>query len=154
MSIANFKVLRKTVNPTLITSASDLGDILCAPAKVHLGPIGLTGEIVGLTVTDNSSNAAELDVCFLNGDSALGTPGSAPNVTAAQLGRRLLRTIRVNSEDYRAFGSHRVADVEAGSALQVPGGQLYLTLIDREGGNTWAATDIELNVYIRVDDPR
>ena len=149
-----FNSLVLQVTPVLDTAATSSGNVLCATVALAPTLAGqvFEGEIVGVTVLDKDGNGAELDVVLLGSEVDLGTPGSGVSISDADA-ENVLRIVRVSDSDYTDLSTSKFADVECGKPLKC-GTALYVGLIDRTGGNTYAASGIVLSVYLRADNPR
>lgn len=152
--IGNFKVLSLAATPTLDTGSTTAGDVLCAP--IALAP-SLTevfeGEVVGVRVLDKSDQGAELDVVLLKSATALGTAGSAVSLSDTEA-EEILTVVSLEADDYVDLVNSQIAEVECGRPIKMQGGALYLALIDRTGGKTYAAEGLVVTVLLRADDPR
>jgi len=149
-----FNTLALEVTPALDTNATTAGDVLCPTVVLSptLSGQAFTGEIVGLTVLDKADNGAELDVVFLKSATDLGTAGAAISISDSDA-EEILRVVNVPADSYVDLVGSQLADVDAGKPFKC-GSNLYVALVDRTGGNTYAASSIVLRVYVRSDDPR
>lgn len=150
----NFKTLVLEATPVLDTAETAAGDVLCPTLALTPSLAGqvFEGEIVGLTVLDTDDNGAELDVFFLEDDTALGTAGAAISISDADA-EKILRVANVATDDYTDLVGSQLADIDLGKPLKC-GQSLYIALVDRTGTNTYTASGIKLRVYLRADNPR
>ena len=150
----NFKTLELEVTPALDTAATSAGDVLCPTVALTPALAGQTfeGEVVGITVLDKADQGAALDVFFLDSEVDLGTAGAAISISDADA-ESILRVQSVLPDDYIDLTGSQFADIELGKPLKCLQ-SLYVALVDRTGGKTYAADSIVLRVYLRADNPR
>jgi hypothetical protein len=151
--IANFRIARLRAVPTLFTSATTAGNILANPVQIAALPINWQGELVNILVIDAKGNNAKLDVVLLGENQSLGTLGSAPRISAANAGK-ILTVATVEAFDYRTLGSGlSVAVAPVNATLTAASGEIWVALIDRTGGKTYAASDLTVVLDFRTDNP-
>jgi len=153
MQNANFKTIRLSATPTLTTSETAAGDVLCATVALTPAlPTYFIGEVVGITILDKDDQGSALDVVLLKSAVELGTPNAAVSISDANA-EEILRVINVPADGYTDLIGCRLADVDLGKPLQAPD-QLYLGLIDRTGSKTFTAAGLVVTLWLRADDPR
>jgi len=153
MQNANFKTIRLSATPTLTTSETAAGDVLCATVALTPAlPTYFIGEVVGITILDKDDQGAALDVVLLKSAVELGTPNAAVSISDANA-EEILRVINVPDDGYTDLIGCQIADVDLGKPLLAPD-QIYLGLIDRTGSKTFTAAGLVITLWLRADEPR
>jgi hypothetical protein len=152
---SNFKYLYLSATPVLDTAATTAGDVLAPTIELSGGAFSYPayGDLLHINVLDKSGNAAALDVVLLNSATDLGTAGAAISISDADA-EKIVLTQQVPVDNYINLVNSQRASVPCVVPFkQALSGKLYLALVDRTGGNTYAASDLIVELYIRLDNP-
>lgn len=142
------------IDITLVTDTSAYADndVLAIPQAVpgFFRSSDDVRKIVSVVLLDESDQAQDVDIVFLNGDATLGTINGAVNISDADA-RKVLGSVSILIADYCDLVNSQVAtkrDVNLILKAAAPGTTLYIAAILRSGTPTYAASSLKLKIGV------